>query len=157
MESLTGSLQQATLSEVLPQSHSIPSSLTKSYKVLNVETDCWVQLYGDCVLIGISQVGGKVGTFLKCDVEETVMDPKPRFTVTTLLGKHGDNVLEVYARRITERIAQLRSDRSHPCPSVLLAISLSKKQPKQQGPEMFRLLVDLLVDLYKEAILQVQA
>ncbi|KAI2496620.1 hypothetical protein MHU86_17879 [Fragilaria crotonensis] len=112
------SLQALNLSEgCSPLPQFLPVTLTRSFEIMGIVTDCWVQLFNDQIVIGVSQLGGKVGTYVLCQVEETPLDSKPRFHISTLLGKRDDAMLEVYARRITERIASLRKSRSDPVPA----------------------------------------
>ena len=147
MDSLTSTLQSSHIAKAIPHPDSIPVTLTRSYNVNSVATDAWVQLFSDRILIGVTQLNTKVGTFLSCHVDESIIDNRIRFTVTPLLGKRDDVVLEVFCRQVTEQIAALRTTATAVCPPVLLGISL-----KDTGPETFRTLVGLMVNLYKEAI-----
>ena len=102
---------------------------------MGIRTDCWVQLFGDQIVVGVSQLQGKIGTYCLCQVEETALDNKTWFHVETLMGsKRDDILLEVYARRVTEQIAGLRASRADPMPAVLLGISL---KPEAKDPKMF--------------------
>jgi hypothetical protein len=68
-----------------------------------------------------------------------------------LLGAREDPLLAVYARRVTEQIVGMRPPTSaEPLPTVVLAVSLHKEKGKD--PEMFGVLVDLLVQLYRDAV-----
>jgi hypothetical protein len=98
-------------------------------------------------MCGVSQVNTKVGTFLSCHIDESIIDNRIRFTVTPLLGKRNDAVLEVFCRQVTEQIAALRTTAAAACPPVLMGISL-----KNKDAETFRILIELVVKLYKEAI-----
>ena len=152
-DAAVGSMQALKLSnECSPFPQDLPVTLTKSYEILGVVTDCWVQLFNDQIFIGISQLEGKVGTYILCQLEQTPLDSKPSFQVSTLLGKHDDALLEVYARRITERIASLRASQSDPVPPVLLGISLTEKG---KDPIMFAEIINVLIKLYSEAIMNV--
>jgi hypothetical protein len=150
-DAAAASMQALNLSEgssPLPQY--LPVTLTKSYEVMGIMTDCWVQLFGDQIVLGVSQLQGKVGTYILCQVEETALDSKTRFQISTLMGKRDDALLEVYARRVTEKIAAMRVSRADPAPPVLLGISLKPESSKD--PKMFTEIVDILVKLYTEAI-----
>jgi hypothetical protein len=129
-------------------SRSVPTFLTRSYTIGGIDTDCLVQLFGDRILLGVSQLDGKLGTWITCHVEETVMDSKTRFRVDVVLGNREDPLMAVYARRLTEQIASLRKSSADPCPPVLLGISIRDRDPK-----VFLAVVDLLVKLYREAVL----
>jgi hypothetical protein len=147
MDSLSSTLQSSRLSDSSPHPNSIPITLTRSYNIQSIVTDAWVQLFSDRIVLGISQLNTKVGSFLSCHVDESVIDNRIRFTVTPLLGKTDDAILEVFCRQVTEKIAALRTSAATPCPPVLMGISL-----KTTSPETFHVLVNLLVNLYKEAI-----
>jgi hypothetical protein len=150
MDSLSSTLQSSRLSDVSPHPNSIPITLTRSYNVRSVVTDVWVQLFSDRIVFGISQLNTKVGSFVLCHVDESIIDNRIRFMVMPLLGKTDDVVSEVFARQVTEKIAAIRTTSdatATSCPSVLLGISL-----KSTDPETFYVLADLLVNLYKEAI-----
>lgn len=149
MDSLSSTLQASQISQTLNKPHpsSVPTTLTRSFSVNSVPTDVWVQLFADRIVFGITQINTKVGTFLSCHIDESIIDNRIRFTVTPLLGKRNDAVLEVFCRQVTERIASLRTTAAAVCPPVLLGISL-----KNTDPDTFRTLVDLMVNLYKDAI-----
>lgn len=158
MDSISNKLKASSLdppAAVRPMPASLPTTLTRSYTVNGVPTDAWVQLFSDRVVFGLSQRDTHVGTFLSCEVEESVLDltSKPRFNVTALLGgqRLEDQILHVLCRRLTEDIASLRTKGDGiTCPPVLLAISLQSKG--ELDPNVFRELVQLLVSLYKDAI-----
>ena len=133
-----------------PIPNDLPVFLSKSFEIQSAPTHLWVQLFADQIVMGCSQLeGGKIGTFIHIDIEETMIDNKTRYHIQTLLGKRDDALLGVYARRILEQIASLRTSRSQLCPPLLLGISL-----KEQGkdPKVFTAIVDLAVKLYKEAV-----
>mmetsp|Transcript_17840 Transcript_17840/g.29516 ORF Transcript_17840/g.29516 Transcript_17840/m.29516 type:complete len:164 (-) Transcript_17840:860-1351(-) len=151
----TTSLQALSLSnnDARPFPQHLPATIIRSYEIMGVPTDCWVQLFGDQIVVGVSQLQGKVGTYCLCQVEETALDNTTRFHVSTLLGSKRDDVLlEVYARRVTEQIAALRTSRSDAMPAVLLGISL---KPEGKDPKMFTEIVNILVKLYSEAVKKV--
>lgn len=76
-------------------------------------------------------------------------------THSNLLGAREDPLLAVYARRISEKIVGLRPPTSaEPFPTIVLAVSIHKEKGKD--PEMFGLLVDLLVQLYRDAVTGMQ-
>jgi Proteasome assembly chaperone 3 len=143
-------LQALNLSEgCSPLPQHLPVTLTRSYEIMGIPTDCWVQLFRDQIVLGVSQLQGKVGTYILCQVEETPLDSKSRYNIATLMGKRDDALLEVYARRLTEKIAAMRVSPSDPVPPVLLGISL---KPEGKDPKMFHAIVDISVNLYAEAI-----
>ena len=138
-----------------PHPNGIPKTLTRSFLVLGVETDAWVQLFSDRIFIGVSQLDCKVGTYLMCEAERSETNPKQTdYHISTLLGNREDAMLGVYARTITERIQAFQESLSEgeitKPPILLLGISLDKEKGK--SPEMFRNLVNILVDMYVDAV-----
>jgi hypothetical protein len=133
----------------------LPVTLEECHNIQNIITDCWVQLFRDMIVVGVSQLpGGKVGTFVLCQVEEITFDSKIRCQTSTVLGVRDDTVIwEVYARRLTERLAMLRKSHSDIMPSVLLGISLQKDT--SQDTSMFSDVIEVLVSLYKKAVTKV--
>lgn len=101
-------------------------------------------------MLGVSQLQGRVGTFVSCQAEESVIDGGIRFNISVLLGKRNDDMLGVYARRVMDRILKLRTSLQDASPPLLLAISLEPQ--KEKDPAMFSAIVDVLVQLYQEAI-----
>jgi hypothetical protein len=161
-DQLAASLQAATLSnqqeppKLVPHPRSIPATRTRSFTVKSVPTDAWVQVFADRIVLGVSQLDGKIGNFLLCQASSSAVNPRQvDFSVTNLLGAREDPLLAVYARRVTEQIIANRSpENTAPFPLVIVGISLDKEKGRDQ--EMFRLLVDLLVQLYREAVTGVQ-
>mmetsp|Transcript_10765 Transcript_10765/g.16517 ORF Transcript_10765/g.16517 Transcript_10765/m.16517 type:complete len:165 (+) Transcript_10765:141-635(+) len=139
-----------------PQRCDVPMTVIRTYEIMSIKTEFWVQLFGDQIIFGVSQLGGRVGTMVLCQVEEQTptYSKKNSFNVSTLLGGAGrDELLQVYARGITERIADMRTSRADPMPAILLHISLSKQNEKD--PMMFNLVIETAVKIYKKAIQQV--
>mmetsp|Transcript_40986 Transcript_40986/g.46568 ORF Transcript_40986/g.46568 Transcript_40986/m.46568 type:complete len:158 (-) Transcript_40986:340-813(-) len=137
-------------------SHQLPVTLIRSYKILGVPTDCWVQLFGDQIVLNVSQMSGKVGTMVLCQVEDRspIERSKLDFHISTLLGRTGsEEMVLVYARGITERIAAMRSSNQDPTPAVLLGISLLPN--KESDHNMFKGIVDTMVQLYTQALQQI--
>ena len=136
---------------------SLPKVLTRSFLVLDVETDAWVQIFADRIVIGVSQLNRKVGTYLLCEAETSEINPKQcDYRLSTLLGNREDAMLGVYARTLTERIRAFHetehaNNHSSELPQeVLFAVSLDKE--KGRDPKMFQLLVGVLVDMYVDAV-----
>lgn len=155
-EELTTSMRAASLSsekqapKLAAHPSSLPSTLSRSFTVKSVPTDAWVQVFADRVVIGLSQLDGKVGNYLLCQASTSEVNPKAiDYDVSNLLGAREDPLLVVYARRITELIIATRPPTAH-FPPVVLAISLDKEKGKDM--EMFRLLVDIAVKLYSDAV-----
>jgi hypothetical protein len=78
---LASSLQAASLSakpkpKVAAHPSSIPATLTRSYTVQSVPTDAWVQIFTDRIVIGISQLDGKVGNYLLCQAASSEVNPR---------------------------------------------------------------------------------
>ena len=127
---------------------SLPTTLCRSYKILNISTDAWVQVFSDRIFAGVTQLNQKVGNYVMCQAVKSPIDhASVDFSISTVLGNREDPMMGVYARRITERLIQ---DRVLTDPiSVFLGISLkdSGKEPK-----MFHYVVDVLYNLIREAL-----
>ena len=138
-----------SLPPAVPSSSSLPRQAAKSYTMDGVPTDMFVQVFGDRIVVGVSQLKGKFGNYMLCEAIPDEVNPKHvDYDVTTLLGAREDTVLTVYARQITQRIEKLQ-----PNPialNVIVAISLNKTKAPQ--PEVFNAIVDLLVNLYCQAM-----
>jgi len=152
----------------MPHPSSIPKSMTRSFLVLQVPTDAWVQIFADRIVMGVSQLEGKIGTYLLC---EAVTSPtnlrQTEFHLSTLLGNRTDDssaMMGVYARTLMERLRKYHESNnndnnnnnnnnyaldegSDTRPTVLLlGISLDKE--KGTDPKMFQSIIDILVDMY---------
>jgi hypothetical protein len=152
---LSSALQETHISsqpkpKATPNAKCLPATLSRSYKILGVPTDAWVQIFSDRIVVGVTQRQQKVGNWCLCQALQSPIDPKAiDFTLSTVLGDRNDAMIGVYARRITERIIQSRMIPGSNTMVVFLGISL-KNQGKD--PEMFRLVVDVLVKLIQEAL-----
>ena len=151
--------QQQQQQQVIAMAESIPKILARSFLVVSVPTDAWIQLFSDRIVVGVSQLDCKIGTYVLCEAVTSESNPRQvEYHVSTLLGNRDDILLGVYARTIHERLRQIHQNHQDTpttidttLPSViLLGISLDKD--KGTDPKMFRLLVDLLVDMYVDAI-----
>jgi Proteasome assembly chaperone 3 len=142
--------QQPIITVALPDS--IPKLLTRSFLVLSVPTHAFVQLFSDRIVFGVSQLDCKIGNWLLCEaVTNEINIRQTEYHLSTLLGNREDSILGLYARTLHERLRQLQQQGTNQTPGVvLLGISLDKEQGSD--PQMFRLLVDLLVDMYVDAI-----
>ena len=136
----------STIAPIYPVPQGVPTSLTRCYNVAGTETDCLVQLFGDRTLFGITQLDGKLGTWVTCAIEESEMNSYTSFRVEVVLGIREDPLIEVYARRLAESIFKLKL--RDPSPPILLGISI-----KDRDPKVFIILIDLLVQLYKDALI----
>ena len=138
-----------------PNPRSLPTSLKRT---VSPNTDILVQLFSDSIFVVITQRAGKLGTLLRCIHEHSVIDNSHTYHVETLMGKRDDNLAEVYARQITERIASMDSGGST-CPPVLLGIALKDGQSVEgkTGPESFHHIIGIVLDLYREGIEKVSS
>ena len=135
-----------SLATATPSKSSLPRTATKSYSVSGISTDMFVQIFSDRIVLGASQLEGKFGNYIMCQAIPDEVNPKHvEYEVTSLLGAREDTMLAVYARQITERIEKLQPNPTSM--TVIIAISLNKK--KAAEPEVFKSIVDLLVDLYR--------
>ena len=136
------------IAPIYPMPQGIPTTLTRCYNIAGTETDCLVQLFGDRTLFGISQLDGKLGTWVTCAIEESEMNSCISFHVEVVLGQREDPLIGVYARHLAESISKLKI--RDPSPPLLLGISI-----KDRDPKVFTVLIDLLVQLYKDALITV--
>ena len=165
--------QQSLLLEQhpIPLPSSIPKSLTRSFVVYQISTDIVVQIFADRIFLGVSQLqGGKIGTYIMCEAEtsQTNLRQTEYFTSSLLGNRTDDSMVGVYARTCLERIRAVHNSTTGASsnsgaaenigtnddgamPTVLLlGISLDKN--KGTDPNMFRALVDIMVDMYVDAI-----
>eukprot|EP00586_Coscinodiscus_wailesii_P023019 CAMPEP_0172504252 /NCGR_PEP_ID=MMETSP1066-20121228/176817_1 /TAXON_ID=671091 /ORGANISM="Coscinodiscus wailesii, Strain CCMP2513" /LENGTH=150 /DNA_ID=CAMNT_0013280337 /DNA_START=180 /DNA_END=632 /DNA_ORIENTATION=- len=104
-----------------PTNDSLPASIARSYSINDIPTDITIQRFSDRLFVGVSQLNGKIGHFLSCAVEESIIDGSKTFHVITLLGKRDDALIEVCARQINEKLYALYGNG---CGSLLLGMSL---------------------------------
>lgn len=148
-QSTASALLSLSLTEARPLPEHLPVTLTRSFFIQDQPTDCFVQLFQDQVIVGLSQLDGKIGTWISCEMDNNqVLMGKPSFTVQTLLGSSAEG--EVYARRFTEQLASLRASTADSMPAILLGISLQKNCI--DNAERFHHVVETLVKLYQDAI-----
>lgn len=137
-------------------SKSLPTTLIRSYSILSIQTDIMVQLFSDRIFLSVTQLSGKLGSLLSVSVEDSVIDNSRTYNVSTLLGRRDDATSEVMGRQIAERIAALGGNKpgmgggGAVCPPILLGFALKKQA--EGDPAVFRVIVELLLQTYKEAI-----
>jgi Proteasome assembly chaperone 3 len=152
LKSVESAVQQITLeaNQLAPahaQATSIPKIVSKTFEVCNVTTDVWIQIFSDRIMYGVSQIGGNIGNYLLCESRRNEVDPRAfEYQVSNLLGARDDALLEVYARRITELVAQESAGRHM---IVILGISLDKARGR--NPKVFMLLTTIMHQMYIEA------
>ena len=167
---------------VIPRSSSIPITLTRSYRIHPpsstttssssnsseeqqgeqqqeqqpeppIPLDLLVQVFGDAMVVGISQTQGRIGNYLLVQVEPSPVQPTAyHYDVTHLLGPQRDDaLLSVYAQRVAECLAATQTTRH----SMTLIVGISL-QPNSRGrdPHVFRTTVDLVVQSYRQAVEQ---
>jgi hypothetical protein len=130
----------------LPHPHSLPRTLTRSYTIHSIPTDLWVQIFGDCIIFGFSQLEGKVGSFIQSRALTSETSKTIDYPTANLLGG-GDELHWVYARQLCQKVMELQSSQVPSDITIVLGISIQEK-----SPEMFRTIIDLLVGLYREAL-----
>lgn len=156
-EQLSQTMANTQLSSSLssiPIPRSLPTTLSRSYKLLGTPTDAYVQIFGDRIVLGVSQRNQRIGTWCLCQATQSAVDPKAlEFDIQTVLGDRHDSMIGVYGRQITERILRQRLIGGGSTAMVIF-LGLSLQQPKD--PEVFRIVLDVLLQLIKDAILQMQ-
>ena len=163
-----------------PKSSSLPTSLVRTIQLENddgskIDTTIILQLFSDRIFISITQLNGKMGSLLVCNVEESIIDNSTTYNVSTVLGTgaaRGNNAeqevsfREVYVRRLAERIvfhARKMSgvgentilggaeDGTGPIPTLVVGLGLRpNKDGKRMSVENFNTLVDQAMELYEE-------
>lgn len=137
-------------------SKSLPTTLIRSYSIQSIQTDIMVQLFSDRIFLSVTQLSGKLGSLLSVSVEDSVIDNSRTYNVSTLLGRRDDATSEVMGRQMAERIATLGGNKpgvgggGAVCPPILLGFALKKQA--EGDPAVFRAIVELLLQTYKEAI-----
>ena len=155
-----------------PSPSSLPTSLIRTITLGDeeVETSLVLQLFADRIFLSITQLSGKVGSLLICNVEESIVDNSTTYNVRTLLGtgvsSRGNerevSIREVFVRRLTERIViHTRKmagvsettilggaeDGTGPIPTLLVGLGL-KPGSSDLSVESFNALVDAAMELY---------
>lgn len=157
-----------------PHASSVPTSISRSYKVFGIPTHAFCQIFSDRFVVGVTQLqtkssgnetksSGHIGSWVYCQASKSQIDPRQvDFEISTLLGAGGANSTlgskdekEIYARRITERLLEKKSipggtDRI----VLLLGISLLpiKQSSGFSSIERFKVLVEVLVEIVEEAL-----
>jgi hypothetical protein len=157
----------------LPHASSVPTSISRSYKVWGVPTHAFCQVFSDRIVVGVTQLqttklkessSGHIGSWVYCQASRSQIDPRQvDYELSTLLGgasmsaSGGNNrdEKEVYARRVAERLLEKKSvpggsDRV----VLLLGISLLSIKPSSSPSSIdrFNVLVEVLVELVEEAL-----
>jgi len=165
------SAEASTLSRpprLKPHPQSLPAITSRSFTVDGVATDIWIQLFEDRSVVACSQLtGGRIGSWLLCkrtvpDIFSPHSTSKKRTAdteVSHVLGatQRDDPLLQVYAKQVTEAIATRKARLDGPTAAatttttLLLGLSLDPNSSKD--PAVFRTIVNLLGNVYQEAIL----
>jgi len=138
-----------------------------------VETSLILQLFSDRIFISVTQLSGKVGSLLSCNVEESIVDNSTTYHVKTLLGtgsarssggERTVSIREVFVRRLAESITKHTrkmagvgentiiggaEDGTGPIPPLLVGFGL-KPTCSDLSVESFNSLVDAAMDIYLE-------
>ena len=181
------SIAEPPSSSYRPKSSSLPTSLVRT---IQLEGDCdddekrhvipttvVVQLFSDRIFLSITQLSGKMGSLLVCNVEESIIDNSTTYHVSTLLGTGAPlgsgvraeqevSMREVYVRRLAERIvSHARSmagvregailggaeNGTSPIPPVVVGLGLRpNKFGRKSSFESFNAIVDAAMELYEE-------
>jgi hypothetical protein len=170
-----------------PKASSLPTSLVRTILLNNdnesneksgenssrgTPTEIIVQLFSDRIFLSITQLNGKMGSLLVCNVEESVIDNSTTYNVRTLLGTgiargagmNADQeiaIREVYVRRIAEKIVLHarrmagvgencilggEEDGSGPIPPLVVGLGLRPQSSRGH----FNQIVDAAFELYEE-------
>jgi hypothetical protein len=157
-----------------PSPSSLPTSLIRTITLGDeeVETSLILQLFSDRIFISITQLAGKVGSLLLCNVEESIVDNSTTYNIRTLLGtgvssRGGErevSIREVLVRRLAERIVKHTrkmagvsettilggaEDGTGPIPPLLVGVGF-KPACSNLSVESFNVLVDAAMELYSD-------
>jgi hypothetical protein len=138
----------------LPQC--LPTTITRSFRIQDVPSHCFVQIFSDRIVVGITQLATKhIGTWVLCNATQSPIDFKSiDLDVSTLLGMQTTSV-DVYARHITEGIIQQKLIPGSNRIVVLLGISLKETvgdDDDDDDRERFQLVTKVLTELIREAL-----
>jgi len=96
------------------------STTTSTTTTTTIPTTVILQIFSDRIFLSVTQLNGKMGSLLVCNVEESIIDNSTTYHVSTLLGSGtsrgggggGSNAerevsfREVFVRRLAERITK---------------------------------------------------
>lgn len=169
-----------------PKSSSLPTSLMRTIQLESdgdngdkdtIPTTIILQLFSDRIFLSITQLSGKMGSLLVCNVEESIIDNSTTYHVGTLLGtgvargsgnsaEQEGSFREVFVRRLAERIVLHArkmagvgektilggaEDGTGPIPPLVVGLGLRpNKDGKRMSFESFNTIVDAAVELYEE-------
>jgi len=144
--------------QLQPHPESLPALSARSFTVDGVATDIWIQLFEDRTVVACSQLaGGRIGSWLLC--KRTVLDPfsprKADTEVSHLLGaaQRDDPLLQVYAKQVTEAIAKAADPTTASASTTTLLLGLSLDPKSSKDPAVFRTIVNLVGQVYRETVL----
>jgi hypothetical protein len=155
-----------------PKSSSLPTTLVRTISIASDgDTELAIQLFADRNFLSVTQLNGKLGTLLVCNVEESVIDNSTTYNIKTLIGTgvsrgsslDGDTEValrEVFVRQISEKILKysrsaagvgentiLGEDGSSSIPPLVVGLGL-----KSFGREDFQKIVEAAMQLYVDAM-----
>ncbi|KAL7545991.1 hypothetical protein ACHAWF_009338 [Thalassiosira exigua] len=166
-----------------PKATSLPTSLVRNIQLEGGPGSCKVittiilQFFSDRIFLSITQLSGKMGSLLLCNVEESIIDNSTTYNVSTLLGTgvsrgSGGNaeqeisLREVLVRRLAERIVLHArkmagvgektilggaEDGKGAIPPLVLGLGLRPmKGGGTMSVESFNAIVDVAMELYEE-------
>lgn len=145
---------------VYPSPSSLPTTLSRSYKLLGIETDAYVQIFQDRLVVGISQRQQRIGTWCYVAASQSAIDPKAiDWEISTVLGDRNDAMVGVYARQVTEQIISrqlvLDKSRSNNNNNNRMAVFFGATlKDGGKDPEMFHIILQVLLQLIQDAIEQ---
>ena len=157
MDTSTPALPSSSTPTCTIRAPSFPTTVQQSCLVNDIQTDLVVQIFSDRTLILISQLNGKIGTYITTTVEQSIIDNSTTFNITSLLGRRDDPLMEIYARQLAERIHKLHNGSSRDVmdgmtlPPILLGIALSKES-KAREKDVFHTILDLVLQMYVKAL-----
>ncbi|MDP2436132.1 MAG: hypothetical protein Q8P67_10345 [archaeon] len=131
--------QSSSSSETVSDAAFPVETRTATVVLLGQPTDVAMSVFSDTVLLLITQ-NGKLSTwfYASADISAAALSnsPAPSFTVDTLLGRRGDQLLQVLPRQLVQRVQA-----TWPGKSLMLSVSL---RTHPVTPDTLRTLLALL-------------
>ena len=151
IQEVTQTLASAEISTPVPLPSCLPTTLSRSYQLLGILTDAFVQIFHDRIVVGISQRQQRIGTWCLCQVSQSIIDPKSiDVDINTVLGDRSDAMAGVYARQIAERLIRGRFHPGSTSLTVFLGIALFDNG---KDMNMFHTVIDVVLQLIQDALL----
>lgn len=165
----------------LPHPSSLPTSITRSYKVLGIPTHTFCQIFSDRIVLGVTQLrtkpsinekegkdettsasptpkslssSGHIGSWVYCQASRSQIDPRQvDYEISTLLGGATAQGVRDEKEIFTRRISErLLEKKVIPGGSDRIVLLLGISLLPISSINRFKVLVEVLVELVEEAL-----